>query len=68
MNIGKIEFVDGDVIQGWNPSAMSPVVRKQIAMELINTASHMLNDEFLEGEGDNEKWVKRKYQGKARKK
>lgn len=60
MKIGFIEFEDGDMVQGWNCYDMSHVVRKQIATQLIDVAVHMLHDEFLEGSGKNEMWVKRK--------
>jgi hypothetical protein len=62
MKIGEVRFEDGECIQGWNPQAMSPAIRKQIATELEDIASHMRRGKFREGE----KYVTRPYKKKAR--
>jgi hypothetical protein len=49
MRIGQIEFVDGDLVQGWNPEMMSRKVRKQVAKCLVEIAEKMLEDEFEDG-------------------
>lgn len=62
MKIGEVRFEGGACIQGWNPQLMSPKVRKQIAAELEDIASHMRRGKFREGE----KYIARPYKQKVK--